>query len=112
MLRAAGMVTSIGSMAKKRRGGGHRGEVGHWKGDAVERRPGDEAEDAATRAEGNQPIAASAERERLAQPDLAAQPQDPQRRPARNEDPEEETAEAAEAHQERDAIERPPRGKL
>jgi hypothetical protein len=96
-------------MAKKHR---TPGEVGHWKGDAVERRPDDEAEEAARRAEGNGPISASAESERLAHGDLPSQPQGGQRRPAHDEDPEEETAEAAEAHRQRDAIERPPRGKL
>jgi len=86
--------------------------VGHWKGDAVERRPDDEAEEAANRAEGNEPISASAESERLAKGDVGSQPRTGQHRPARNDDPEEDTAEAAEAHRQRDAMERPPRGKL
>ena len=111
-LPRADLVISIGSMAKKHRGERQRGEVGHWKGDAVERRPDDQAEEAASRAEGNEPISASAERERQSQPDPEAQPRGTAHRPARDEDPEEETAEAAEAHQQRDAIERPPRGKL
>jgi hypothetical protein len=106
------LVTSIEIMAKKHRGDPHRGEVGHWKGDAVERRPDDEAEASASRAEGNEPISTSAESERLAHGDLQSQPRGGQRRPPHAEDPEEETAEAAEAHQQRDAIERPPRGKL
>jgi hypothetical protein len=106
------LVISIGGMAKKHRGGRTPGEVGHWKGDAVERRPGDEAEDAASRAEGNEPISASAERDRLATDDLEVQPHGGPRRAASGEDPEEEIAEAAEVHQQRDAIERPPRGKL
>lgn len=112
MLRPAGLVISIGCMAKKHRGGRTPSEVGHWKGDAVERRPAAEAEEAARRAEGNAPISASAERERLAADALEAHPRGGQHRPASDEDPEEEIAEAAEAHQQRDAIERPPRGKL
>jgi hypothetical protein len=106
------LVTSIDFMAKKHRGDPHRGEVGHWKGDAVERRPNDEAEEAANRAEGNEPISASAESERLAKGDVQSQPRTGQHRAAHAEDPEEETADAAQEHQERDAIERPPRGKL
>jgi len=108
----ADWVITIEDMAKKHRGHRTPGEVGHWKGDAVERRPDDEAEGAATRAEGNEPISASAERERLAHGDLETQPRGGAHRPPRNEDPEEDTAEAAEAHRQRDAIERPPRGKL
>lgn len=99
-------------MAKKHRGDPHRGEVGHWKGDAVERRPDDEAEESASRAEGNEPISASAESERLAHGDVKAEPRGGHHRPAHSDDPEEDTADAAEEHQERDAIERPPRGKL
>ena len=106
------MVTRIEEMAKKHRGDRSRGEVGQWKGDAVERRPADEAEAAATRAEGNEPISASAESERLAHGDLKAEPSDGHHRPAHADDPEEDTADAAEEHQARDAIERPPRGKL
>jgi hypothetical protein len=103
------LVITIDRMAKK-----HRtvGEVGHWKGDAVERRPDDEAEEAATRAEGNEPVSASAESERLAHGDLRAEPRGGQHRPARDDDPEEDTAEAAEAHQSSHPAERPPRGKL
>jgi hypothetical protein len=102
------MIT-IDGMAKKHR---TAGEVGHWKGDAVERRPDDEAEAAANRAEGNERIPAAVESERLAHPDPEAEPRQAQRRSARGDDPEEDTAEAAEAHQARDAAERPPRGKL
>jgi hypothetical protein len=103
------LVISIDGMAKKHR---TPGEVGHWKGDAVERRPDEEAEEAASRAEGNEPISASAERERLAKDELEAQPRAGQHRHARDDDPEEDIADVAAAHQERDAIERPPRGKL
>ena len=102
------MIT-IDGMAKKHR---TAGEVGHWKGDAVERRPNDEAEAAANRAEGNERIPAAVESERLAHPDPEAEPRQAQHRSARGDDPEEDTAEAAEAHQARDAAERPPRGKL
>jgi hypothetical protein len=102
-------MTTIDGMAKKHR---TAGEVGHWKGDAVERRPDDEAEAAANRAEGNERIPAAVESERLAHPAPEAEPRQAQHRPAHGDDPEEETAEAAEAHQARDAAERPPRGKL
>ncbi len=76
-----------------------------WRGDAVEGRPGDEAERAAQRAEGNTPVPANAEPKR--------QPERVQRRAQPTSDPEEEIAEIAEEHKERrDAGERPPRGKL
>jgi hypothetical protein len=109
MLPGADLVITIDGMAKKHR---TAGEVGHWKGDAVERRPDDEAEEAARRAEGNERVPAADESERLAHPDLETEPREGQHRPARDDDPEEDTAEAAEAHQARDAAERPPRGKL
>jgi hypothetical protein len=111
-LPRAELVATIEDMGKKHRAVRHRGEVGHWKGDAVERRPDEEAEDAAIRAEGNEPISALAEHERLAHGDLGALPRAGQHRPRRGDDPEEDTAAAAEAHQQRDAIERPPRGNL
>ena len=85
-----------------------------WKGDAVEDRPGDEAERAADRAEGNSPIPVAVERERIQDPPLPEQePQRVSHRPRHTDDPEEEIAETAEEHQaRRDAGERPPRGKL
>ena len=87
-----------------------------WRGDAVEPQPGDEAEHAADRAEGNTPVRADFERER----EKIQEPPDPNQqplrvgRPARDTDnPDEEIEEAAEQHRERrDAGERPPRGKL
>jgi hypothetical protein len=85
-----------------------------WRGDSVEDAPGDEAERAADRAEGNTPIPAKAERERIQEPPSPEQgPQRVRRRAPHTDDPEEEIAETAEEHQERrDAGERPPRGKL
>jgi hypothetical protein len=84
-----------------------------WRGDAVEDRPGDEAERAAERAEGNAPVPVNVERERIEDADPGEQPRHAQHRPQHTDDPEEEIAETAEEHQERrDAGERPPRGKL
>ncbi len=85
---------------------------GHWKGEAVQERPAGEAERAAERAEGNEPVRADAENERLRHGDLRVEPKDGHRPPPREGDPEEDVSEAAEAHQARDAEERPPRGKL
>jgi hypothetical protein len=85
-----------------------------WRGDAVEDRPGDQAERAADRAEGNAPVPANAEREKI------QEPPEPDQQPLRVQpgseeagDPEEEIQEVAEEHRERrNAGERPPRGKL
>jgi len=96
-------------MAKKRRGGV---QPGQWKGDAVEARPGDAAEEAARRAEGNEPVRADAESARLHHGDVRTEPAQSHRRPPHGDDPADEIAEAAEAHRARDAEERPPRGKL
>jgi hypothetical protein len=103
-------VITIDGMAKKHRSGG---APGHWKGDAVEERPGADAERGADRAEGNDPIRADVEDERLRHGDLQAQPQSDHPRPASEaESEEDEIAEIAEEHQARDAEEQPPRGKL
>jgi len=85
-----------------------------WRGDAVEERPGGEAERAAERAEGNTPVSANAERKKVQEPpDPHQQPQRVQRTPQDTADPEQEIAEIADEHQQRrDAGERPPRGKL
>jgi len=87
-------------------------EKPRWKGEEVEARPGDEAERAADRVEGNEPVRADAEARRLHEPDM--EPDDDERRaaPAAG-DPEDETAEAAEEHRDRQASQGyPPRGKL
>jgi hypothetical protein len=103
-------VITIDGMAKKHRSGG---ASRHWKGDAVEQRPGDDAERAADRAEGNEPIRADVEGERLRHGDLQAQPGSARPRPPGDaESEEDEIAEIAEEHQARDAEEQPPRGKL
>ncbi len=85
-----------------------------WRGDAVEDGPGDEAERAAERAEGNTPVPVNIEREKI------QDPPDPDQQPLRvqpatedAEDPEEAIEEIAEEHREaRNPAERPPRGKL
>jgi hypothetical protein len=94
--------------------GPHRkGPAERWRGQAVEDRPGDEAERAAERAEGNAAVPVNVERERIEEPDADEQPRRAQQRLQHTGDPEEEIAETAEEHQERrDAGERPPRGKL
>jgi hypothetical protein len=103
-------VITIDGMAKKHRSGG---TPGHWKGEAVEERPGADAERAADRAEGNEPIRADAEDERLRHGDLQAQPRSGRQPPASEAASEEdEIAEIAEEHQARDAEEQPPRGKI
>ena len=82
-----------------------------WQGEAVEERPGDEAERAAERAEGSAPVRADAESRRLHHPSLDEQPQVPKR--AEADDAEEDTEAASEEHAaRRDAGERSPRGKL
>ena len=82
-----------------------------WEGDAVEERPGDEAERAAERAEGSAPVRADAESRRLHHPSLEEQPQVPQR--GEPDGTEEDIEAASEEHAaRRDAGERSPRGKL
>jgi hypothetical protein len=82
-----------------------------WKGEEVERKPGDEAEEGADRAEVNTRVRADAEAERLRSPEPEAGPE-PRRAPS-GEDPEDETRDAAEEHREhRESDGYPPRGKL
>src|SRR3954468_7315421 len=99
-------MTKAGKKAQPR----HEAPPERWRGDAVEDRPGDEAERAAERAEGNAPVPVAAERERIEEPeDPGQQPQQGQRRSRHTDDPDAEIAETAEEHQERrDAGERPP----
>ena len=100
-------------MASKRGANPGTAGSGTWKGNAVEEAPGSEAELAADRAEGNSPIPAAVEEERIRAPSPEQQPERTQRRRARAEDPEEKIEETAEEHQaRREAGERPPRGKL
>jgi hypothetical protein len=82
-----------------------------WRGDAVEDKPGDEAERAAERAEGNAPIRADLESERLHHPAIDEQPRVPKRAEAGDTEVE-DIAAAAEEHAARTAGERSPRGKL
>ena len=83
-----------------------------WEGDAVEDKPGDEAERAAERAEGSAPVRADEESRRLHHPSLDEQPQAPQRRQAGDTDEEDIEAASEEHAARRDAGERSPRGKL
>lgn len=93
---------------------GDKDQPRRWKGDEVEDRPGDEAERAADRAEGNQPVRADAEDKRVHNPRSEQQAEDPRRRPGpRTGDPDADIADAAEEHRARAAAgERPPRGKF
>jgi hypothetical protein len=84
-----------------------------WKGEAVEDRPGDAAERAADRAEGNAPIPVADERVRAREPSAEEQPERARRRAPHTDDPDEEIEQAAEEHRALRATgERPPRGKL
>jgi hypothetical protein len=83
-----------------------------WKGDEVEPRPGSEAERAADRVEGNEPVRVDAEARRLHE-HSDRELNHRRRRAAAEGDPEDETAEAAEEHRDRQAAQGyPPRGKL
>jgi hypothetical protein len=89
----------------------NQAQPSRWRGDAVEDKPGDEAERAAERAEGNAPIRADVESERLHHPSIDEQPHVPKRREAG--DTEEDIQAASEEHAARLASgERSPRGKL
>jgi hypothetical protein len=84
-----------------------------WRGEEVEDQPGDAAERAADRAEGNAPIRADEESKR--QRELSeGEPADPVALPEGDQSSaQDKIAEAAEEHRERHpAHERPPRGKL
>jgi hypothetical protein len=83
-----------------------------WQGDAVEEKPGDEAERAAERAEGSAPIRADAENWRAHHPSIEEQPQVPQRREPGDAEEEDTEAVSEEHAARRDAGERSPRGKL
>jgi hypothetical protein len=83
-----------------------------WSGEEVADAPGDEAERAAERAEGNSPVRADAEARRIRHEPIEAEPEDTVRRQPSGEPPDDKIAEAAEAHRERDQDERPPRGKI
>lgn len=84
-----------------------------WHGDEVEDVPGDEAERAASRAEGNAPVGADAKVARRQAPSPDDEADDAGRQAVTSGDPEGEIADAAEEHRaRRDAGERPPRGKI
>jgi hypothetical protein len=94
-------------------------EQPRWHGDEVEDAPGDEAEQAASRAEGNAPVRADAEVARSQPPSVDndenddADDDDGRRQAATADDPEGAITDAADEHRtRRDAGERPPRGKL
>jgi hypothetical protein len=84
----------------------------HWKGDAVADKPGDEAERAAERAEGDAPVRADVESRRLHHPSLDEQPQVSEPREAGDMEDEDIEAASEEHAARRDAGERSPRGKL
>jgi hypothetical protein len=105
------LVITIDHMTKKKKKRPVEA-AGPWKGDAVEKGGGNEAERGAERAEGNGPVRADAESERLRHPDFGAEPSHGNPRPSREELPEEDTSEVAEAHMARDEKEQPPRGKI
>jgi len=90
-----------------------KNEGPRWHGDEVEDAPGDEAERAANRAEGNAPVRTDAEAARSEQPPRDDDADDDRRQAAAPGDPDGDIADAADAHRaRRDAGERPPRGKL
>jgi hypothetical protein len=100
-------------MATKRGKKVSKDQPSRWEGDAVEDKPGDEAERAAERVEGSAPVRADAESRRLHHPSLEEQPQVSQRREAGDTEEDEDIEAASEEHAaRRDAGERPPRGKL
>lgn len=107
------MANKSNEGGKSRKAEGNRGgdHPPRWQGEAVEGKPGDEAERAADRAEGSAPVRADEESLRSHHPSLAEQPQLPKRQDLG--DDEEDTEAAAEEHSaRRDAGERSPRGKL
>jgi hypothetical protein len=105
-LRSGEQLLCMATKSEKKTG---RAQPSRWRGDAVEDNPGDAAERAAERAEGNAPIRAEAESERLHHPSLDDLP--PKRREAG--DTEQDIEAASEEHAARRASgERPPRGKL
>jgi hypothetical protein len=80
-----------------------------WQGDAVEEKPGDEAERAAERAEGSAPVRADVESRRAHHPSIEVPP----RRESGDAEEEEDIEAISEEHAaRRDAGERSPRGKL
>jgi hypothetical protein len=105
------MATKSGESGKSVKKTG-KDQASRWAGDAVEDKPGDEAERAAERAEGSAPVRADSESRRAHHPSIDEQPQGPPRREC--DDAEEEDIEAiSEEHAaRRDSGERSPRGKL
>ncbi len=99
-------------MAKKSGKKASREQPSHWKGDAVEEKPGDQAERAADRAEGSAPVRADVESRRLHHPSLDEQPQVSKPRDAGDGDDEDIEAASEEHAARREAGERSPRGKL
>jgi len=107
-------VDSLPYMASKSGKSGQKSgqdQPSSWKGEAVEDKPGDEAERAAERAEGSAPVRADAESRRLHHPSIDEQPQVAKHREAG--DTEQDIEAASEEHAaRREAGERSPRGKL
>jgi hypothetical protein len=88
---------------------GHKNQPKPWKGDEVEDAPGDDAERAADRAEGNTPITVSDAVERAEEDEAVGTLPRPDRDAL---SPEEKIAEVAEEHAERIAAGDRGRGKL
>ena len=108
------MTTKGGKSGKSDKSGTKTGkdQPSRWQGDAVEEKPGDEAERAAERAEGGAPIRADAEKWRAHHPSIEEQPQVSQRREPGDGEAEDIEAVSEEHAARRDAGERSPRGKL
>jgi hypothetical protein len=85
-----------------------------WRGDEVEGEPGDQAERAAERAEGNSPIPADELQRREAESSATDEgSDDPIRRAPSGESPDEKIEDAADAHRDQEPAEhRPLHGKL
>jgi len=108
-LRSGEQLASMATKSEKKTGKDQRSR---WEGDAVEERPGDEAERAADRAEGSAPVRADVESRRSHHPSSDEQPQVPKRGEAADTEEEDIEAVSEEHAARRDAGERPPRGKL
>src|SRR4051812_8217574 len=84
-----------------------------WKGGEVEAQAGDTAERAADRVEGNEPVRAAAEGGGRGERRDVDRDEGESRNPTPRADPDDETADAAEEHRDRQATQGyPPRGKL
>jgi len=103
-------VCKLNPMANKKR---PEEPASRWRGQAVERQPGDEAERAADRVEGREPVRADAEARRLGRGSEQDLEDQAPAVAAAGSAADDDTEQAAEEHRERQAAEGyPPRGKL